>query len=193
MSRPLPLPERLQATAVLLMAAVLAACTTFGTVGSLFADRVVFTVPQLQRSLERRYPREFDTLGGLITLSLLNPRLSTPPGGQRLRLEFDIGIGGLGRDPRVPVGYFTLDSALRYDPATRGLHLDAPELRDVRVDALGGRMNDRAREAVNRWLTRYAREEPVHTLDDDLLARLAQRRIGRIAIGDGVVTLHLDQ
>ncbi|WP_181952644.1 DUF1439 domain-containing protein [Vulcaniibacterium gelatinicum] len=193
MSHPPSLQVRVRLLVALLLAAALAACASTGPAGALFADRVVFTVPQLQASLDRRYPREFDTLGGLVTLSLRNPRLSIPPGSQRLRLEFDIGIGGLGRDPRVPAGYFTLDSALRYDPATRGLHLDAPELRDVRVDALGGRMNDRVREAVNRWLARHAREEPVHTLDDGLLARLAQRRIGRIAIGDGVVTLHLDQ
>lgn len=173
--------------------ALLAACSTLGAVGALLGNQVTFTVPQLQRQLDDRFPREYEQLGGLVTMSLLNPRLAIPEGGSRLQLDFDIGLGGFGRDPRVPAGHFALRSGLRFDPGTRGLHLDEPALTGVNVPALGGRMNDRVREALNRWLADYARDEPVYRLDDSLLGRIAGRRIGRTVIDNGVVTLHLDQ
>lgn len=176
-----------------LAAGLLAACSTLGAVGALLGNQVTFTAPQLQDQLDRRFPREYEKLGGLVTLNLLNPRLSIPQGQSRLQLDFDIGLGGFGRDPRVPAGHFALRSGLRFDPGTRGLHLDQPALADVEVPALGGRMNDRVRDALNRWLADYAREEPVYRLDDSLLGRIAGRRIGRTVIDNGVVTLHLDQ
>lgn len=184
----------LPAIAIAMLAAMLlGACSTLGAVGALLGNQVTFTAPQLQDQLDRRFPREYEQLGGLVTLSLLNPRLSIPQEASRLQLDFDIGLGGFGRDPRVPAGHFALRSGLRFDPGTRGLHLDEPALMNVNVPALGGRMNDRVRDALNRWLADYARDEPVYQLDDNLLGRIAGRRIGTTEIGDGVVTLHLDQ
>lgn len=193
---PKPIHAAMHRLAILSLTAgvvLLAACSTLGAVGALLGNQVTFTAPQLQRQLDDRFPREYDKLGGLVTLALLNPRLSIPEGSSRLQLDFDIGVGGFGRDPRVPAGHFALRSGLRFDPGTRGLHLDQPALADVEVPALGGRMNDRVRDALTRWLADYARDEPVYRLDDSLLGRIAGRRIGRTVIDNGVVTLHLDQ
>jgi hypothetical protein len=175
------------------LALLLGACSTLGTIGALLGNEVTFTAPQLQAQLDRRFPREYEKLGGLVTMSLLNPRLSIPQGSTRLQLDFDIGIGGFGRDSRVPAGHFALQSGLRFDSNTRGLHLENPAITNVEVPALGGTMNNRARGALNRWLADYARDEPVYQLDDNLLERMAGRRIGTTSIGNGVVTLHLDQ
>ena len=172
---------------------LLGACSTLGAIGALLGNEVTFTAPQLQGYLDRRFPREYEKLGGLVTMSLLNPRLSIPQGSTRLQLDFDIGVGGFGRDSRVPAGHFALQSGLRFDLNTRGLHLDNPAITRVDVPSLGGAMNDNARSALNRWLVDYARDEPVYQLDDDLLGRMAGRRIGSTSIGNGVVTLHLDQ
>ena len=50
--------------------------------------------------------------------------------------DFDIGVSALGaRD--VSRGHFALASRLRYDPATRGLHLDNPEILSVDVPGSG--------------------------------------------------------
>ena len=163
---PVPRATALLAATTLLASLLLAACSTLGAVGALLGNQVTFTAPQLQEQLDRRFPREYEKLGGLVTLSLLNPRLSIPQGSSRLQLDFDIGLGGFGRDPRVPAGHFALRSGLRFDPGTRGLHLDQPALADVEVPALGGRMNDRVRDALNRWLADYARDEPVYKFDD---------------------------
>ena len=169
---------------------LLAACST---VGALLGDEVRFTPMQLQRSLDRNFPRHYDKLGGLVSLTLMNPRLTIPQNDDRLRLDFDLGLGALGSDSGTPSGHFALTSALRFDPSTRGLHLLDPRIEQVEVPALGGAMNTSARALLNSWLGEYAREEPVYRFDNSLLDRLGSRRIGTTAIENGNVVVHLDQ
>ena len=188
-----PAARRLAFLSALSVTLLLGACSTLGAIGALLGNEVTFTAPQLQGYLDRRFPREYEKLGGLVTMSLLNPRLSIPQGSTRLQLDFDIGVGGFGRDSRVPAGHFALQSGLRFDANTRGLHLDNPAITHVDVPALGGTMTNKTRGALNRWLVEYARDEPVYQLDENLLGRMAGRRIGTTSIGNGVVTLHLDQ
>ena len=152
---------------------------------------ITFTAPQLQQQLERKFPRDYKKLGGLIQLSLLNPQLSLPGGG-RLRLDLDIGIGGLGASSRSPSGHFALESGLRFDPSSRGLHLDNPAIVSVDVPALGGAMNGTARTMLNSWLLDYAREEPVYRLDDSTYGRIASRRIQRVDLDTDQITLRMD-
>ena len=175
------------------LAIVLGACQSLNALGAMLGNEVSFTAPQLQGYLDRRFPRDYEKLGGLVSLTLMHPRLSIPQGSGRLQLDFDIGIGGLGGDANTPAGHFALQSGLRFDPGTRGLHLADPAIVGVDVPMLGGRMNDTARGLLNQWLVDYAREEPVYRLDDTVWGRMAGRRIGETTIGNGVVTLHLDQ
>ena len=176
--------------AALLLASLLAACSSLGGSALLGRD-MAFTGPQLQAQLDRKFPRDYRKLGGLVNFSLLNPRL-TLPGGGRLQLEFDIGMNGPGGGAHTPSGHFTVESGLRFDPGTRGLHMDQPEIVSVDVPALGGAMNDSARTLLNGWLLDYAREEPVYRLDDSAIGRMASRRIERVDIDPGLITLRLD-
>jgi len=173
-----------------LAVALLSACSTMG---ALLGDDVRFTPMQLQHSLDRNFPKHYDKLGGLVSLTLMNPRLTIPQGDDRLRLDFDLGLGALGSDSSKPSGHFALTSALRFDPSTRGLHLLDPRIEQVEVAALGGAMNTSARALLNSWLAEYAREEPVYRFDNSLLDRLGSRRIGTTAIENGNVVVHLDQ
>ncbi|MFT4180249.1 MAG: hypothetical protein QM612_12455 [Thermomonas sp.] len=173
-----------------LLAILLAACSSLGSAVLLGRD-IAFTAPQLQAQLERRFPRDYSKLGGLVSISLLNPRLSLPGGG-RLRLEFDIGIAGMGSNARTPSGHFAVESGLRFDAGTRGLHMDQPEIVAVDVPALGGAMNEGARTLLNAWLLDYARDEPVYRLDDSVSSRMTSRRLERIDIDPGIITLRLD-
>ena len=168
----------------------LVACTT---VGALLGNQVNFSQPQLQNSLDRNFPKHYDKLGGLVSMTLMNPRLSIPQEGGRLRLDFDVGLGALGSDSSRPSGRFALSSALRYDPGTRGLHLQDPRIENVDVPALGGALNGSSRALLNTWLGEYAREEPVYRFDNSLLDRLGSRRIGTTRIEHGEVVVHLDQ
>lgn len=169
----------------------LAGCSTLNAVTALLGNQVNFTQAQLQQSLNRNFPKHYDKLGGLVSMTLLNPRLSIPQGSSRLRLDFDLGIGALGSDSSRPSGHFALSSALRYDPGTRGLHLQEPSIELVNVPSLGGMMNTTARGLLNSWLADYARDEPVYRFDNSLLDRLGSRRIGRTDIENGQVVVHL--
>ena len=172
-------------------ALVLAACSTLGAVGALLGNQVNFTQPQLQSSLDRNFPKEYDKLGGLVSLTLMNPRLSIPQGSNRLRLDFDVGLGALGSDSSQARGRFALTSALRWDPNTRGLHLQDPAIESVDVPALGGMMNTTSRQLLNSWLADYARDEPVYRFDNSLLDRIGARRIGSTEIENGQVVVNL--
>jgi hypothetical protein len=180
---------------LLVMASVvmLGGCSTLGAVAGLLGNQVSLTAPQLQGYLDKRFPRDYDKLGGLVTLTVLNPRLSIPPGSHRLQLDFDVGFGALGQGSGTPSGHFAVASGLRFDMQSRGLHLDQPTLESVDVPALGGMMNGTGRELINRWLSDYARDEPVYRFDDSLLQRLGSRRIGSTTIENGRVVVHLDQ
>ncbi|WP_197427181.1 DUF1439 domain-containing protein [Noviluteimonas gilva] len=171
-------------------AAALTACTT---ISALVGNQVSFTEPQLQRYLDRQFPRDYEKLGGLVTLRVMHPRLTIPQNSNRLQMDFDVGFGGLGMNTETTAGHFALQSGLRFDPSTRGLHLVNPELIDVDVPALGGAMTAPARSAINTWLVDYAKQEPVYRLDDNAWGTLAGRRIGETTIGDGKIVLHLDQ
>lgn len=175
----------------LLATLLVAGCTTLNAVSALLGNEVTFSQPQLQQALNRSFPKHYDKLGGLVSVTLLNPRLSIPQGSSRLRLDFDLGLGALGSDSSRPTGRFALTSALRFDPATRGLHLQDPSIESVDVPSLGGAMNSSARGLLNSWLVDYARDEPVYRFDNNLLARLGARRIGSTQIDNGMVVVHL--
>jgi len=153
---------------LLACAGLLAACSSLGSSVLLGRD-LSFGAPQLQAQLDRRFPRDYDQ--GMVTLVLLNPRLSIPAGDNRLRLDMDIGFRGLGSDGSSPVGRFAVASGIRFDARTRGLHLADPSLEAIEIPRLGGALNSTGRDLVNRWLRDYARDEPVYTLDD-VYARL---------------------
>ena len=182
--------RRFAVVLLMVFVCVLSACSSLGADVLLGRD-IHFSAPQLQAQLDRKFPRDYKKLGGLLNLSLLNPQLSLPGGG-RLRLDLDIGIGGPGAASRSPSGHFALESGLRFDAGTHGLHLDNPEIVSVDVPALGGMMNDSARSMLNSWLLDYAREEPVYRLDDSTYGRIASRRIRRVDIDAGQITLRMD-
>lgn len=184
--------HRHAAVVVLILTALLiAGCSTLSAVGAMLGSQVTFTQPQLKQSLDRNFPKQYDRLGGLVRLSLMNPQLSIPHGDTRLRLDFDVGIGGAGSSEIRPSGRFSLTSALRFDPNTRGLHLQNPMIEEIDMPALGGVMGASSRELINAWLQDYSRDEPIYRFDNTLLDRLAGRRISSTRIERGLVVVNL--
>ena len=173
-------------------ALLLAACSNLGAIAAMLGNELAFTAPQLQAQLDRRFPRDYKKLDGLVTLRVVNPRLSIPANSHRLQLDFDVGVGALGREP-VPSGHMSVASGLRFDAGTHGLHLDQPTLESADFPGLGGAMNATGRELVNRWLEDYARNEPVYRFDDGLVERIGARRIDSTTIDNGQVVVHLGQ
>lgn len=184
---------RRTATLVLLCLASLlvAACSSIGALTAWLNDEVAFTPTQLQHSLDKRFPRTFDKLGGLVSVTMANPRLSIPPGESRLRLDFDLGMGALGGEGATN-GRLSLASGLRYDPSTQGLHLTDPELLTFDLPGSGSLLKGGARGIVNSLLTEYARTEPVYRLEPELLEKLPSgKRIDRVDIESGTVRVKL--
>lgn len=175
---------------VLLLALFLTACATLG---GYFGNEVSFSQSQLQKRLDHNFPREFDQLGGLVSATLSHPRLSLASGDDRLHLDFDIGVRAVGAG-NVTQGRFGLASRLRYNPATRGLHLENPEIVTIDLPGSGSLMKGGTRELLNAVLTEYAREVPVYRIDDDVLDRLPRgKQIGATLIEDGRIVVKLDE
>lgn len=174
-------------------AALLGGCATIDTARAVLLDRVTFTPAQLQAHLDRHYPRQYDQLGGLVTLSVMHPKVAIPPDSTRLHLDFDIGIEGLGMRSDRPAGHIALTSGLRYDARSNALYMEEPELESAELPLLGGRMNATGRDLINGWLRDYARSEPVYRLDPDLQEKLGERRIAGTLIRNERVVIELDR
>lgn len=183
---------RTVAPLVFVASAALLISTACSTVGALLsADTLKFSEQEIQQRLVKSFPRDYEKLGGLVTITLMNPRLAIPPGERRLRADFDVALGALGHAARTPEGAFTLTSSLRYDPATRGLHLFEPRIENVEVGSLGGRMGDSLRGALNEWLADWSKKEPIYQFDDSLIGRVGARRVEGTMIQDGQVVVQL--
>jgi hypothetical protein len=192
MHRRLPFRRTFFACIVACAALSLVACSNLGAIAAVLGNQLNFTAPQLQAQLDRRFPRDYKKLDGLVTLRIVNPRLSIPANSHRLQLDFDVGVGALGNEA-TPSGHMAIASGLRFDPGTHGLHLDQPTLESADFPGLGGAMNATGRELVNRWLEDYARNEPVYRFDDGLVERIGARRIDSTTIDNGQVVVHLGQ
>ena len=184
--------RRALACAAVACALLLVACSNLGAIAAMLGNELNFTAPQLQAQLDRRFPRDYKKLDGLVTLRIVHPRLSIPANSHRLRLDFDVGVGALGR-AAAPSGHMAIASGLRFDAGTHGLHLDQPTLESADFPGLGGAMNATGRELVNRWLDDYARNEPVYQFDNSLVERIGARRIDSTTITNGQVVVHLGQ
>lgn len=176
----------------LLIALFLAGCVSVQRVGALLTNRIAFSETQLQSQLDRHYPRSYPQLGGLVTLSVLNPRIAIPRDGDRLHLDFDLGATGFGFGGDAPAGHLALNSALRYDARTHALYLDAPTLESAELPLVGDRVNGTGRDLINRWLREHARTEPVYTLEPAQLRELGSRRVSGVGIENGKVVVRLD-
>lgn len=175
----------------LLLAALLAGCSGLGMLGGLVGNQIRITPSMLQQQLDRKFPRDYDKLGGLVSVTLANPRVGISAGGRQLDLAFDYGIGALGSSG-TPSGHFSLTTGLRYDPATRGLHFDQPRLGTLVAPGGGMLAEGAARALIDRWLADYAEREPVYRFDEDLIDRIGARRIETATIQDGAVVVRLE-
>lgn len=168
---------------------LLSGCASLDAVTALLGNQFFLSQMQIQQALNRNFPKRYDKLGGLVSLNLLDPRLSIPADSRRLRVDFGIGIGALGMNPAS--GRFGISSGVRFDTRTLGLHLQEPAIELVDVPTLGGAMNNTVRSALNTWLADYARDEPVYRFDDTLLGRIGQRRVSSTEISGGQVVVNL--
>ncbi|MBS0199987.1 MAG: DUF1439 domain-containing protein [Proteobacteria bacterium] len=166
-----------------LLTLALVACTT---VGDLLSNRVTVSPEQLQSQLDRRFPRDYRKLGGMLSVRVMHPRLRLQPERHRLLLDFDAGIAAFGSNPSTPRGHFTVSSGLRFDPAAMALMLDAPAVERADIPALAGMGQGAIQSLLDQWLLDEARNEPVYRFsasDQDKLRGRSIRSIDVAASG----------
>ncbi|MFC6838930.1 DUF1439 domain-containing protein [Xanthomonas theicola] len=145
----------------------------------------------VQHYLDGSFPQTHETLGGLVEMTVRNPRLSLPP-GDRLKMQFDLSVATGGGAP-TPVGTVLLTSGLRYEPQSRGFHLQSPTIDDFRPAASGGKLDASTRELLNAWLGDYARREPIYKLDPALAAAMGNVQIESAAVENGKLVVRFNQ
>lgn len=144
-----------------------------------------------QAFLQGRFPQRHSALGGLLELTVSNPRLELSP-GTRMRLGLDLAAATAGGPP-TPVGRVQLSSALRYDPARKAFFLEQPAIEDFRPAQAGLALDEGTRGLLNAWLADYARSEPVYRIEPPLAALLGGVQVEAAGVRDGQLYVLLDR
>lgn len=135
------------------------------------ADGFAVGPQQLQSAAESQFPREESLLGGLAELTFSKPAVAIPTPGDRIQLDLDYALS-LKLDGREDRGRLRVASGLRYDPGTRGLHLQNPEVLDVKSASGAGQIDAQTRSLISALLQDYAKDEPLYRLDAEMLAQV---------------------
>ena len=148
--------------------------------------------PQVQQYLGTAFPREYEALGGLFTLTARDPKLTIPASGNRLNLDFSASASSAG-SADTPVGRIVLSSGLRYDPQANALYLDQPTVDDVKPASPGHRVDEQTRMLLNLWLADFAKKEALYKLDPSLMATLGGVKVESTRIQDGQIVVRFNQ
>lgn len=147
---------------------------------------------QIQQYLDTAFPREYDALGGLFTLTARDPKLTIPASGDRLKMDFSASASSAG-GADTPVGRIVMTSGLRYDAQDSALYLDQPTVDEVQPASPGHRVDEQTRVLLNLWLADYAKKEPLYKLDPSLMATLGGVKVESTRIQNGQIVVRFNQ
>ena len=109
----------------LIAGALLAGCSSLGTLSTFLGGRFVVTEAELQQRFERRFPRDFEFGDGMATVTLSQPQARLHEDTLSLAFDMQASLAGL----RLPLrGHLALESGLRFDPQSQSLYLHEPHL-----------------------------------------------------------------
>ena len=155
-------------------------------------NEISVATPQVQQYLDSAFPREYEALGGLFTLTARDPKLTIPATGDRLLMAFSASAASAGGSD-TPVGRIEMSSGLRYDPQDYALYLDQPTVDNVQPASPGQRVDEQTRVLLNLWLADYARKEPLYKLDPTLLANFGDVKVESARIENGHIVVRFNQ
>lgn len=156
------------------------------------SNEINVAAPQVQQYLDSAFPRAYEALGGLFTLTARDPKLTIPAAGERLLMAFSASASSAGGSD-TPVGRIQMSSSLRYDPQDYALYLDQPTVDDVQPASPGQRMDEQTRVLLNLWLADYARKEPLYKIDPALLANFGSVKVESARIENGHIVVRFNQ
>lgn len=150
-----------------------------------------FDASHLQAAARSGFPLEHALLEGFASLTLSDPQVRIPVPGERLHLQMDYDVM-LASGDRLENGNVVVSSGLRYDPATRGLHLVDPVLEHLGTAAAGRGLPGGSREALQQLIREYANSRPLYRLTEDDLAQVpGTLAADAVRIDDGQVVITL--
>lgn len=177
------------AAALLLVSLLLlAGCSSMGTLWNWMGGRVVVTEAELQQRLDRRFPREFEAVGGIAALTLSQPQAQLQDDQLSLAFDLQASVAGL----RLPLrGHFAFASGLRFDRGTQALYLEQPRLTRLDLPQVpGAPEHDQLFALADAMLAEYALAEPVYVLSERRQAQVPRgREIYRVDIEDGRIVI----
>lgn len=178
---------------VVLAILMLGGCASMGTLSAWMRGEVILTQDDLQRRLERRFPRDFKLMDDTVTLTLSQPQATLPRDPDQLVLVFDMQL----KTPalrRQPQGQFALASSLRYDPATYSLYLHEPTLVTLNFPATTPLQGERLKAVGNQLLADYARNQPIYQLTERQKQQIPRgRSIDSVDIENGRVVVRVSR
>jgi hypothetical protein len=178
---------------LLLTTLLLPGCASVGTLSAWMRGEVILTEGDLQRRLERRFPRDFKLMDDSVTLTLSQPQATLPRDPDQLVLVFDMQLksAALRVQPR---GQFALASTLRYDPATYSLYLHEPSLVTLNLPLTSQLQGERLKAAGNELLAEYARSQPIYQLTERQKQQIPRgRSIDSVDIENGRIIIRLSR
>ncbi len=144
----------------------------------------------VQHYLDGSFPRTQKALGGLLALTVSQPRLALPA-GSRLDLQFDLAMAAGGT--AMPVGKVQLSSGLRYDARTQGFHLEQPNIEGFTPSVAGSELDSGTRSLLNTWLADYARREPIYRIDPAIAKVMGALQVKSVGIENGRIAVEFNQ
>jgi len=169
----------------------LALATTAHAAPQVNGKQLTIGESDVQSYLDGSFPRTQKALGGLLALTVSQPRLALPQ-GSRLDLGFDLAMAAGGSS--MPVGNVQISSGLRYDAQTQGFHLDQPTVDGFRpATAGGGELDSSTRNLLNSWLADYARREPIYRIDPAIAKVMGVLQVKSVGIQNGRIAVDFNQ
>ncbi len=178
-------------TRLVLSAALVAAAVGAQAAPTIEGRQLSVGAADVQQYLDQSFPRNQDALGGLLQLTLSQPKLALPA-GERLKLGMDVAMATAGGAP-TRLGTVELSSGLRYDAQTQGFHLQQPTLDEFTPAQQGGRLDSRTRTLLNAWLGDYAQREPIYRLDPTVAGMLGALQVQSAQVKDGRLQVTFNQ
>jgi len=155
-----------------------------------FTGKYTLTRDELQQLLVRRFPLTRGH-GMLINVTLSDPQLSLEAAANRVAIAATVSIAS-ALLPQPVDGQITISSALRYDPPTRTLYLEQPDVEHIALEGVNGQDAEhlqRIGAAVGRELLQ---DQPLHTFRaKDLTVGLKTYEIGAITVHEDGISVQL--
>ncbi len=170
--------------------ACVAMATTAHAAPQVKGQQLTVGAADVQQYLDGSFPRTQKALGGLLALTVSQPRLTLPQ-GSRLDLAFNLAMAAGGSS--MPVGNVQISSGLRYNAQTQGFHLDQPTVDQFQPAMAGGELDSSTRSLLNSWLADYARREPIYKIDPAIAQVMGALQVQSVGIENGRIAVNFNQ